>query len=537
MVLTHGSSLHLDITGFEGATHGRYVKVGSGARHVMISIAELKSSANVLAERLSSVGLTITPNDSRNLLERISRWTDWKTVAAAERSGWYGSAYVMPDGKAYQPNGNDAPIDVLFTPDTKRCSQRGSFKRWQRRIAARLEGSPYAQFALMLAFVAPLLKLHDRENNILFEFSGDSSVGKSIVMKLAASVWGPINGSTSERYWIQTNRTTNAIERIAMNHPDAFLAVDDLENYAKDKPERARVLELESLIFRLSEGESRDRLNGPETLNFRVAALLSSNKSIVELLNDPSAKRNIATELRFLTMPVDEQLDLKIFESIPHKLSGSGEFVEELMRSAKNNHGHPIRKFVQGLVNFRHKHERAFEKRMRDRMKAFYKALGIDPSDGVRRRKAEAFGLVAIAGGLAKKFGILPASYEPSKIAQICYERHAIVALGEASIGNTLSAFAKRPGIIDLDEGYPKLSQQELSAVPGFLKTGLKGHNPEAQFLIVPETRIRHLFAGWAGLKNSCKLDGILLREGRRPSKQVKVHQFGKVRCCVFRLK
>ena len=85
-------------------------------------------------------------------------------------------------------------IEIEFVPEAgferfvKAMKPAGRYSEWHERMDEALK-FPLAGFAFYASFAAPLLRLLKAPNFIL-DFWGNTSVGKTTVLELAASVWG-----------------------------------------------------------------------------------------------------------------------------------------------------------------------------------------------------------------------------------------------------------------------------------------------------------------------------------------------------------
>lgn len=85
-------------------------------------------------------------------------------------------------------------VSVEFSPEpgyerfVKAVKPEGTYVKWRECIEPALK-YPYAAFAFYASFSAPLLRML-KAPNFIIDFWGNTSVGKTTVLELAASVWG-----------------------------------------------------------------------------------------------------------------------------------------------------------------------------------------------------------------------------------------------------------------------------------------------------------------------------------------------------------
>lgn len=499
-------SSRFEIEGRATSAGFRLVRVCCGSTVVYVPFDAVSFDNKTLDRHLSWAGLMTTGPERTDLLARISQLHDFPPVRGAERSGWHDTAFVFEDGEICLPESDSAPFEILFTPrSVRQC--RGTAEEWNERIGRYLIDNPFLMFSAMVAFVGPLLALVDRSTNILFELAGASSCGKSKALQIAASIWGRSSGRPSERYWKTCNGTVNAIEDTVRGHQDALLCLDELQLLAAGESDKVRGKTVGELIFRLSEGETKGRLGEP-VFDFNLATLFTANQRVRDLVGGTRSDVADAIEVRLCTLPIDADRPYGIIDHVPERFTGSRQFIDFLVRQTEEVYGSPSRQFMRRLTAARANDEPKLRQRIRREMKAFYDQLGIDPNDGLRGRAVEAFGLTSIAGRMAKHWGALPKGFDPTAIAIECYKRHALASSREASAVDVVRAYAARTAIIDLDKGFPELTDAELRAAPGFTKT-CKG----VRCLLVMSDNIEKLFPAFGKRKNAADIGNLLMPE------------------------
>jgi putative DNA primase/helicase len=105
-----------------------------------------------------------------------------------------------------------------------------------------------------------------------------------------------------------------------------------------------------------------------------------------------------------------------------HELASMGHLAEHLKAEARKHYGHAARLFLRGISDEWPRHA-AMVSQLRD-MEAAWIASAVPPSaDGQVRRVAARFALVAVAGELAQRMGVLPwPEGEASQGASICFQ-------------------------------------------------------------------------------------------------------------------
>ncbi len=127
---------------------------------------------------------------------------------------------------------NGEPQQIAFVPGTgfesfsKALHSNGTLDKW-KGLMQRVLNYPKATLALYASFAAPLLHVLDAPNFII-HYWGDSSMGKTTALEIAASVWG---NPAKEAGGLVTswNNTQVFVERIAGFFNDLPLCLDDCQ--------------------------------------------------------------------------------------------------------------------------------------------------------------------------------------------------------------------------------------------------------------------------------------------------------------------
>lgn len=139
-------------------------------------------------------------------------------------------------------------------------AQAGTLAEWQEQVASLCAGNRRLVFAVCCALAAPLLRLTGTGGGG-FHLRGESTDGKTTVMKVAASVCGGTD------YWHSWRATGNALKGIASRHNDAVLPLDELREV---DPREAGMI---AYMLANGQGKGRARTDG-EVRNRRHWTLL-----------------------------------------------------------------------------------------------------------------------------------------------------------------------------------------------------------------------------------------------------------------------
>jgi putative DNA primase/helicase len=348
----------------------------------------LIEDTQTLRKLLRSWGLRITTDPSKKYLhEFLAIFQSTKRVRLVSKFGWHHSVFVLPD-------------EVIGT-DTKECycpqetpgqhgyQQQGSAEDWKNCISKYCLGNSRLIFAVSTAFAAPLLEQLGIEGGG-FHLEGNSSIGKSIILVVAASVIG------NPKSYIYTWRTTdNALESTCLLRNDSLLILDEIgEMDPKILGETA---------YMIANGSGRKRANkagdGKSIKKWKTLLLSNGEKTLSAHITEGGKMVKAGQELRIVTIPA-EVGHYGAFETI-HEFKTSRSFVEILERNAKEYFGTPFRLFLRILTASLTEHK----SRAKEHFRHMENILNKYVSNGQIARVAKRFAIIATGGMLATEFG------------------------------------------------------------------------------------------------------------------------------------
>lgn len=311
-----------------------------------------------------------------------------RRITCVERTGWHGNSYVLPQGAI----GPDAEGVILQTTGyaPSDFTERGTLAEWQQGVAALAVGNSRLCFALSLAFAAPLLSLVGMEGGG-FHLKGESTDGKTTIMKAAASVYG-----NPDRYCQTWRATGNAIEGIANRRNDALLCLDEIGEQAGK--------EVGNTAYMLANGQGRGRLKQDGELRerkaWRLLFLSTGELSLEDHAADEGKRTQAGMEVRTIQIPSDTGHH-GAFEQL-HAMKDGRTFADTLKANGDHQHGTAFRFFVEALTADIDHH--------RQHLKSEIKRLAIELTpEGAGNQVGRAinrFALVAAAGELATRLGV-----------------------------------------------------------------------------------------------------------------------------------
>jgi uncharacterized protein (DUF927 family) len=363
-----------------------------------------------LARTLGQGGLVLPPDPGlrRHLLRYLCGATSrvLARVRLVDTLGWQEGAFILPNGETI----GQAIEPVRFAgelPRTRSRAAAGSLEGWQRGVGRLAVGNSRLAFAIAAAFAGPLVGSVRPDGGGGFNLLGASSRGKTTCLVAAASVW------EDPRHLPTWRATSSGLEGIAAIRNDGFLALDELSQV--DPKEAGQV------AYMLSNGSAKARAKrdgGVRTMNqWRVIFLSSGEQGLEDKVNEDGKQVRAGQEVRVPDIPCPQE---GMFETA-HEFPSMGALAEHLKAQAQMHHGHAARAFLEQLCS-EWDQRAALQGKLKE-MEASWLAQAVPPgADAQVRRVAGRFALVAVAGELAQRMGILPwPEGEAGQAVRICF--------------------------------------------------------------------------------------------------------------------
>jgi putative DNA primase/helicase len=344
--------------------------------------------------RLLDMGLLIAPGrQAKQLLELYLHTNPSQSILCVDRIGWYESVFVLPD----ETIGVNTTEIVFQSAGASNHLLRveGSLANWRDQIGNYCSGNRFLVFSVSLAFAAALLPLSGLEGGG-FHFRGSSTVGKTTALLVAGSVWG----GGGERGFLRTwNSTANGLESVAANHNHVLLIVDEMGEVEPNI--------LGEGVYMLCNGAGKLRQSRETTLKrqleWQLLFLSSGEIGLSEHLALVGRRSRGGQEVRIVNIEADAGKGLGIFEDL-HDFAGAHQFAQHLATASRRVYGSPIRAFLQSIVGDRVEISQA----IKTAVQGFQERHSPERASGEVLRVAARFALVAFAGELACRLGILP---------------------------------------------------------------------------------------------------------------------------------
>ncbi|SMF96536.1 putative DNA primase/helicase [Methylomagnum ishizawai] len=361
-----------------------------------IPMSMLEGEPSAVCAILADRGLiTGIGSKSRNLLIRyVKECAPGVKVRSTDSTGWHGQAYVMTG----QTIGDNAGERVLYQGGGAGMGdfrQKGTAADWRAHVAPLCAGNSRALFAVGMAFAAPLLRFAQGEESGGAHLRGDSSSGKSTLLWLAASIYGPPTGQDSFRK--EWRATGNAMEGTATSRNDSLLILDEMGQV--DGKEAG------AIAYMLANGQPKLRMTENialrKTSTWRLLFLSTGEVSLAEHMAAAGKTIKAGQENRLADIPAAPFTGFGVFDTLNGYPSGAALSVA-IREATAQYHGAVGVAFIERLIQV--------QDSLPDRIKATTARFVADAvpkgASGQVDRVAKRFGLVATALELAGEFGL-----------------------------------------------------------------------------------------------------------------------------------
>jgi putative DNA primase/helicase len=480
-----------------------------------------------LVEVLARRGLKIA--SPKEVKQYVNYVTPGKRMLNVPRTGWHDlkdrRVFVLPPDLIIGATAlREDEEHVIFQSEAYDSDQRpvmsGSLGDWQSNVARLCIGNDLLVFSTCAAFAAPTLYLLGKDSGG-FHLHGDSSMGKTTALRVAASVWG---------YPMQSWRTTdNALEDTAERHNDVLLALDELSEI--DPAHAAKV------AYMLGNGGGKDRMGqhgvAQRKRHWRLLFLSTGEVTLADHSEAGGVKTKAGTEVRMVNLDAEAGAGMGLFQSLYDIENHDGKpnpagFASLLRSSTGKYRGSAGPAFVECVI----KNEQEVTTDLHDWIHDFVAKQNLPPeASGEISRVAERFALVGAAGEVATKAKIT--GWKPGTAmhaASWCFQRWlsgrptaGSSDLEKAIAGIRRFVMSNESRFEDLDKNDPR---------PIFNRVGFrKAVGDGVEYLVPPEAFKTELCKGYGDAKKVAQeLDrrGHLRRGETRLQVQQKIASLGK---------
>ena len=267
----------------------------------------LQGDAREYRKELASQGLSITTNPKqRSYLDTyIQNYPIHKRALCVDKLGWHDKQYILPD-RAIGSDGKQLIVYQSANSINTTLAQQGELAQWRDELCKPLADQSRFVFSIACAFAGQLLELLEYDGGG-FHLLGSSSMGKSLSLKVAASVWG-----NPDRYVKTWRSTDNALEGTASEHNDSFLPLDEISECDP------KIVGKTVYMLANGQGKGRSTTTGHNRTSktWRIIFLSNGEESLQNFMAQAGQKTNAGIEVRVAHIDADAGKGLKTFDSL-----------------------------------------------------------------------------------------------------------------------------------------------------------------------------------------------------------------------------
>lgn len=368
------------------------------AKEEFVPYDKLAGQGAEVRGQLAAGGLWIAtgPGAAARFVQALASARSAKRVLRVDRTGWTaGGRFVLP----HRVIGGDPDEPARFSGDPRgtHYGERGDFSVWQKNVAGPIESHPLAAFLLCVAFAGPLLEPLGEDGGG-FHLRGGSSSGKTTLAHLAGSVWGGAGPLGFAQSW---RATSNALEGVAVAHSNTLLLLDELALVSSDEAGPA--------AYQLASGSAKNRSRADGGLRhqarWRVMILSTGEIGLADHVRSGKRGERVMAgqEVRLLDIDADAGAGMGVW-SILSPEEGPAAFSDRLKAAAGRAFGTAGPAFVEDLCADL---DAAIQEARRF-IELFEAEAGLPGDTGQARRGARRFAVIAAAGEIAIRAGVLP---------------------------------------------------------------------------------------------------------------------------------
>ena len=358
-----------------------------------------RMGASEIKAKLFEAGLRVEQDGDHTAVALLKAAEPAHEIIVVSRPGWHrlprlDPVFVAPNGAVFGlPDGYNLELSVnarLVEPVVA-----GTFAGWRQAIEAAISVPSALHWTIgaVAAFAGPILGLIGLDTCGI-NLSGMSSGGKTTAQRLAVSAWSsPRVGDGL----LQSMRTTeNAVEALAQRSSGTVLALDEMAHVDGKVISR--------LIYSIAGGVGKSRMTAAATLkgqySWATFAVISGECSLEDKVRQDGGQWMAGMAVRI------PDIDVTAVNRAVDQAT------RDIIDGVRANYGHAGPAFVRMMVETGMHHD---PDGLRERVNSAAQDVAGKGPDSARLRAAAPFGLLLVAGELAKVFGLLPASAQVSE--------------------------------------------------------------------------------------------------------------------------
>ena len=373
---------------------------GGASRRSFSTDALSKDDGASFLQWLAELGIPLVSRKRKTAaVDDLQRQLDVSPGDAAgalviDRTGWSREVFAT-HYRVHGPSGTDFLVAKPLDPSLP-VNGVHDFRRAARRYG---RNNPLVTFGICVGLSGPLLEYADLTELPLFVLVGESSCGKSTLLKVGRSVWGGPEGGLLGAIK-SLSATPNAAELHGIGEQDMLVAHDDLKTLPASHLKRAT--DFHELVFRLVSGRERGRL-GSDPREWRTVFFMASNHPLSEILTSGGLAHDDAIETRAIEIRCDREHG--VFDCVP-EYENASMFSKAMLSAFEACRGSAGEALAAAIVKDRARSAERLRERIERYVAEFMRRAGPE-AVGVNARILEKFGLVYAAGRLARRYKVV----------------------------------------------------------------------------------------------------------------------------------
>ncbi len=259
-----------------------------------------------------------------------------------------------------------------FERFVKAMKPDGKYPEWREFITEILK-YPLASFAFYSSFAAPLLRML-KAPNFIIDFWGSTSVGKTTVLELAASVWGNPHKEAGGLVF-SWDATKVFLERMAHFFNDAPIFPDDSQT-VDDRT-------MTSMLYQIANGVGKGRgsiVGIRHNPTWHTVCFSTGERPLTQCTTFSGARAR-TIELYGSPFP-----------------NATGSFINDLKQEVREHYGHAGPKFIEGILPVWEKPDDMTS--LKEEYKRYQRQLSLYANSEVGDRYSHYFSVVKLAADL-----------------------------------------------------------------------------------------------------------------------------------------
>lgn len=364
-------------------------------QHLSVPETSLHMRPNTLLTALIDRGFLVFCSAAA-LAGLLKAWPDHARAFTSQRTGWFehpegGMDFVLRGGRVLGAVRTRVQPVVAIGPAAIPSRQQGSLEGWKNDAARLARGNPALIFAIAASLSGPLLHLA-RMDTMAFNFHGPSTVGKTLLLQLAAS---SIGAPTDLQRWTTFPRNIDEAQAASR---DLLLALEAFP--------RSPATSLLDMLHMVGVGGGA-RSTGDGQHDYRYALLSTSELPIRKIFR--RRKRDVPDDLaaRLIDLPADSW-EHGLFADL-HGFDTPRAFAHAMDDAIARNHGHAMDAFLAWLTPNIDRFS-ILDRVLDDYRRRINAGIGLTEArlPPAAEQVLTRFALVAITGELATSIGVLP---------------------------------------------------------------------------------------------------------------------------------